>query len=111
MPPFPIMRNKVGPRCLGHIKIRPRRLLGLGPRKLIHLSFAPLALAVCGDIFYGLLDVPLDIEGVARRLWNRQAEVQREATRHSSKSAQVFMSVICPTRILRSSQGLKLSFA
>lgn len=95
MPPFPIVRNKVGPRRLGHIKIHLRRLLGLGPRKLVYLPFTPLALAVCGDIFHGFLDVPLDIEGVARRLGNCQAEVQREAPRDCSKSVQVFMSVIC----------------
>lgn len=101
VPPFPIMRNKVGPRRPGHIEVHLRRLLGPGPRKLVHLPLAPLALAVCGDIFHGLLDVPLDVKGIARRLGNGQAEVEREAPRHRSKSAQVSSSVICTHNVTK----------
>lgn len=106
MPPLPIMRNEVGPRRPGHIKVHLRRLLGLGPRKLIYLTFTPLALAVRGDIFHSLLDVSFDIECVTRRLWDRQAEVKREAPRHRSKSARVFRSAICTYLYSGASLGL-----
>lgn len=88
VPPFPIMCNKVGPRCLGNVELRLCRLLGPRPRKLVNIPLAPFPLTVCADILHRLLDVAFDVKGISRRFGNCQAKVECEAPRNCSKPAR-----------------------
>ena len=80
------MAAKVGPRCLGDLELLLSLPLGLDTGNLVNGSFTPHAATIRLDVADGLLNVLLDIKGVARGLGDGETEVQGDGAGNSAEA-------------------------